>query len=210
MCCCRGTQGMLMDTQTLNAEYWNVRHGSGDTPWDIGQASPALQAWYRSHSDKTARVLIPGAGHAHEVVSLLNEGFSDITVCDISSIAVEQIRRQFAADQRVKVLLCDFFELSESYDLILEQTFFCAIDPKLRETYVEKMASLLSDHGLLVGVLFATPFEKAGPPFGGTKEEYMSLFSKNLHIIRMDMCENSIPQRQGNELFFVCEKQKSS
>ncbi len=199
-----------MEPQKLDAEYWNVRHSSGDTPWDIGKASPALQAWYRTYPNKTARVLIPGAGHAHEVVSLLNEGFSDITVCDISRNAVEKIRNQFAGDQRVTVLLCDFFELRDQYDLILEQTFFCAIDPELRAKYVQKMGELLSDSGVLVGLLFASPFEKAGPPFGGSKGEYMSLFSKNLHIVRMDMCENSIPQRQGNELFFVCEKQKSS
>ena len=59
----------------------------------------------------------------------------------------------------VKVLHGDFFDHAGVYNLIIEQTFFCALDPSLRGSYVEKMHSLLADGGKIAGVLFDKEFE---------------------------------------------------
>jgi hypothetical protein len=66
------------------------------------------------------------------------------------------------------------------------------------------MHQLLKPAGKLVGVLFNREFE-GGPPFGGSKEEYKQLFSKHLHIKKMELCYNSIPQRKDAELFFSAD-----
>ena len=39
----------------------------------------------------------------------------------------------------------------------------------------------------------------------GSKEEYELLFSKHLHIKKMELCYNSIPPRKGSELFFSAD-----
>jgi hypothetical protein len=78
--------------------------------------------------------------------------------------------------------------------------FFCAIDPQLRKQYVEKLASLLSPKGRMAGVLFDFPLD-AGPPFGGSKEEYLTLFQKYFSVRKMEPCRNSIAPRAGRELF---------
>jgi hypothetical protein len=67
---------------------------------------------------------------------------------------------------------------------------------------VAKVAELLEVNGILAGLLFASPFNQAGPPFGGTKQEYERLFSEKFEILAMDMSKNSILPRQQNELFF--------
>jgi hypothetical protein len=67
------------------------------------------------------------------------------------------------------------------------------------------MYSLLANRGKLAGVLFDRDFE-GGPPFGGTREQYLKLFSEFFHIRTMTSCYNSIPQRQGTEVFFIAEK----
>jgi thiopurine S-methyltransferase len=64
------------------------------------------------------------------------------------------------------------------------------------------MGELLTDQGRLTGLLFASEFEKPGPPFGGTKMEYISIFEPYLEVEYMAIAANSIPPRQGNELLF--------
>ena len=94
----------------------------------------------------------------------------------------------------------DYFDLHETFDLIIEQTFFCAIDPILRKNYVQQSNKLLKPYGKLVGLLFDFPFE-SGPPFGGNVEEYQSLFAEKFIVAKMNRCYNSINPRLGNELF---------
>lgn len=190
----------------LDQTYWNERHAINDTPWEIGEISPAIKQYIDQWNDKSAKVLIPGAGHHYEATYLLDRGFTNITICDISPIAIQTMQKNLPQNAPIKYMTGDFFNLDGSFDLILEQTFFCALDPILRSRYVDKMYELLTKNGTLAGLLFASNFTKAGPPFGGTIEEYKTLFDKKLHILSIDMCHNSIAPRSGNELFFICKK----
>jgi SAM-dependent methyltransferase len=100
----------------------------------------------------------------------------------------------------------DFFDHQDSYDLILEQTFFCALSPSLRNDYVTHMHRLLKSGGKLVGLLFQFPLTESGPPFGGSATEYLDRFEPLFSIQTLETCYNSIPPRQGNELFFIFNK----
>ena len=102
----------------------------------------------------------------------------------------------------------DFFDHQGSYDLIIEQTFFCALAPNLRKDYAIKMNELLGRHGKLVGVLFNTTFNPDVPPFGGNIEEYQELFSKYFNIRELCSCYNSILPRRDREVFINFEKKK--
>jgi hypothetical protein len=104
------------------------------------------------------------------------------------------------------VLCEDFFQHEGKYDLLIEQTFFCAIPPIRRKEYVQKAASLLKPNGKIIGVLFDKIFEQPGPPFGGSADEYRSLFDPSFIIHTMDRCYNSIPPRSGSELFIHLRK----
>lgn len=100
----------------------------------------------------------------------------------------------------------DFFAHQGKYDLIVEQTFFCALDPTLRPVYVQHMEELLKENGKLVGLLFDREFE-GGPPFGGTQSEYRSLLGARLDLPLMEPCYNSAAPRKGTEVFFIAKKQ---
>ncbi len=191
---------------TLNADYWNSRHEAGDTPWNIKMPSPPITSYIDQLKDKNISILIPGAGHSHEASYLIDHGFENITVCDISEVAIQNMKLQMNTRILINYLNIDFFAIAGTFDLIIEQTFFCAIDPVLRSKYVDKMSTLLKPDGKLVGVLFGIEFPHNGPPFGGHISEYKSLFTQKLHIQTMEICYNSIHQRRGNELFFICKK----
>ena len=187
----------------LDANFWDQKYLNDDTPWNIRKASPPLTDYIDQLKDKTINILIPGAGHAHEVNYLLEKGFKNITICDISKIAISKLKNVVPKDS-VKLITGDFFDLNGQYDLILEQTFFCALDPSLRKNYINKTYELLNDGGKIAGVLFDRIFEQNGPPFGGTKEEYEKLFFGKFNIQKMEKCYNSIGPRHGYELFFIC------
>jgi len=186
----------------LDQNYWQGRYESGSTPWDIGHVSPPLKAYFDSLDNREMSILIPGAGRAYEAVYLHEIGFKNVIVCDWAKAACEQFLESAPSFPTSQVIYGDFFELHENYDLILEQTFFCAISPMLRKAYVDKAAELLVPAGKLSGLLFASHFKQPGPPFGGTKNEYLELFSGKFEISRLEQAENSILPRMRNEFFF--------
>ncbi|HMP87630.1 MAG TPA: methyltransferase domain-containing protein, partial [Lacibacter sp.] len=140
-----------------------------------GYASPALVDFTAGWPRKDGPVLIPGCGNAHEAAALLEQGFANITLLDISPFLTASIRDRFSGTG-LQVVTGDFFEHTGSYALILEQTFFCALDPLLRPAYVAHMHQLLHPGGILAGLLFNRDFE-GGPPFGGNEDEYRRLFA---------------------------------
>lgn len=190
----------------LTARYWEARYQGQNTPWDIGYASPPLLNYLRAHAQPNWAILIPGAGHAYEAVWLHEQGFPNVYVCDWAPAAFELLRQQAPSFPETHLLAQDFFELDLKVDLLLEQTFFCAIDPKQRPDYVQKAFQLLKPKGRLAGVLFAHPFGRPGPPFGGTKREYQALFAPPFDIQQLEIARDSIPPRLGNELFVELQK----
>lgn len=190
----------------LTPGYWNERYQQHNTPWDIGDVSPPLKKYLDKLSDKTLRILIPGAGSAYEAIYAHQQGFSNVYVCDWAPAAFDNLRQQAPEFPEAHLLVNDFFKLEIEVDLILEQTFFSAIDPSQRSEYARKTAEFLSPQGKLVGLLFAHPFEHQGPPFGGTKEAYQRIFSPYFHILQMEISRDSIQPRAGRELFIELRK----
>ena len=186
----------------LSKEYWDNRYLLKETAWDVGSITTPLKHYFDQLMDKNRSILIPGAGNGYEVEYLYNEGFNNVTVCDISEYPLKVIQSQVPNFPTGQLIRDDFFNLKGSYDLIVEQTFFCALDPSLRNNYAQHCASLLKKGGKLVGVLFNAQFNDS-PPYGGNKEEYISYFKDLFEIKYFDKCYNSIAPRAGRELF-IC------
>lgn len=186
----------------LNNEYWTSRYQQNQTGWDIGFCSTPLKEYIDQLSDKQLKILIPGAGYAHEAKYLHEQGYIQIFVIDLAQEPLTHLKEICPDFPEEHLLLGDFFEHEGQYDLIVEQTFFCAIDPSLREAYVKKMNTLLKPTGKLVGVLFNRDFE-GGPPFGGCVEDYRALFAQYFNSVSMELCYNSIEPRNGSEVFII-------
>jgi SAM-dependent methyltransferase len=191
--------------QENSKEFWNSRWETGQTGWDLGTVAPAFTAYFSDFSQKNAAILIPGCGSGHEAAFLLSSGFTNITVIDIAPKAVEILNEKFKKNPNITSICGDFFQHQGSYDFLIEQTFFCAIDPSLRKKYVQQTHSLLQPKGKIIAILFDRTFE-AGPPYGGTREEYIQLFTPYFNILSLESNQLSIPQRMGSELFGVFEK----
>lgn len=185
----------------LNKTYWENRYESNEIGWDVGTITTPIKDYIDQLKDKNLKILIPGAGHGHEFDYLVENGFQNVYVLDISEHAIKFVKNNHTTIPHEFFICDDFFRLNQKFDLILEQTFFCALDPKMRELYVDKMNDLLNDKGQLVGLLFDFPLTHEGPPFGGSLAEYLNLFTKKFVVKTLDPCYNSIKPRLGKELF---------
>lgn len=193
----------------LDENFWSERYKLGLTGWDIGRPSSPLMQYLDQIENKSIRVLIPGAGNGYEADYAFRLGFSNVHVLDISAEPLEHFRLKNPDFPKENLHHQNFFEHNFTYDLILEQTFFCALDPNLREQYSQKMLELLNPGGKLVGVLFDRTFDFQGPPFGGNKEEYLTYFTGKFEIETFEPCYNSIAERFGSELFIKLKKSKA-
>lgn len=186
----------------MNEQFWSQRYKNNQTGWDIGEISNPLKQYIDQLDNKRLKILIPGAGNSYEAEYLFNNGFTNVTICDIAKEPLENLKKRIPQFPENKIIHKSFFELDDSFDLILEQTFFCAIPVEKRPEYAKKSFELLSENGKIAGVFFDFELKPDGPPFGGSKEEYLIYFSPYFNIDILERCYNSIKPRQGNELFF--------
>ncbi|MHA7058049.1 class I SAM-dependent methyltransferase [Aquimarina sp. M1] len=189
----------------LNSHFWSEKYKSQQTGWDIGYASPPIVSYFDQLHNKDIKILIPGCGNAYEAIQLYEKGFKNIFILDFVKDTLENFEKRHPDFPKNQILFEDFFSLEDQFDIIVEQTFFCALSPNQRKDYVNKMKELLNTNGKLIGLFFDNEFKKKGPPFGGNKKEYLALFSNSFKIKTLEKCYNSIHPRMDNELFFIFE-----
>lgn len=187
--------------KVLNKEFWDERYQNNDIGWDVGEITTPLKEYFDQLEDKTLSVLIPGAGNSYEAEYLHNLGFTNVVVIDIAPTAILKFKERVVGFPERNIINTNFFEFSGQFDLIIEQTFFCAIDKQLRSTYAEQAHKLLNPKGKIVGLMFSTPLNEDHPPFGGSVNEYKTYFNPLFDVQVMEMAHNSIEPRAGREVF---------
>ncbi len=185
----------------LSESFWENKYKLNKIGWDLGEVSPPLKAYFDQLTNKDLKILIPGGGNSHEAEYLFNNGFKNVYVVDLSKTALNNIMNRVPDFPDVQLILGDFFNLNTTFDLVIEQTFFCAINISLRENYALKMKELLNKNGKLVGLMFDAVLNEKHPPFGGNKKEYTTYFESHFSMDIFTKCYNSFHNRQGMELF---------
>ncbi len=181
---------------------WQKHYETGDMGWDLGQVAPPFVRLWDEKKLVPGTTLIPGCGRGHEVLFLAQNGFQ-VTGVDFSPGAVDALTRSLQEKGlQAEVLHQDFFELEDQhdskYDLMLEQTFFCAIHPSQRSRYVETAARILKPNGLLAALFYATG-EEGGPPYDTTAADIRHHFSSTFTIEHLEKTPHSIDKRKDKE-----------
>jgi len=186
----------------LTKEFWQNRYTEEKTGWDASSITTPIKEYFDAIDDKTVKILIPGCGNAHEATYLFSQGFTNIYLCDWAQTALDNFATANPTFPKDQLICANFFELEmKDFDFVIEQTFFCAINPELRPQYALKMSEIIKKGGKLVGLMFGVIMDREGPPFGGTKEEYVTYFEPYFSQVNMEPCTNSIKPRLGKELF---------
>ena len=183
-------------------EDWEKHYQSEDLGWDLGKVSPPFLSLWKEQNLVPCNTIIPGCGRGHEAVFLAENGFR-VTAVDYCNGAVNALRKSIA-DKGLEcdILHQDFFDLDSShdssYELMLEQTFFCAISPSQRKLYVETAHRILKFGGLLLGLFYETNAE-GGPPFNTTRSDILHHFCDRFMVQSLEKTLLSDEQRKNKE-----------
>lgn len=214
----RSTNGVLVEIcQTRPAPagaaaYWGGRYRDGRTGWDVGHPAPPLTDYLDQVADKSLRILIPGAGRAYEAEYAWRLGFTNVTVLDVAAEPLAALAERVPDFPAANLVEGNFFDHIGQYDLVLEQTFFCALPPRaeVRRAYAEKMHALLVPDGKLVGLWFDFPLDPGAdsPPYGGSRAEYLGYLAPFFTVESFATATNSIKPRRGRELFGIFRRKE--
>ncbi|MEO9531632.1 MAG: methyltransferase domain-containing protein [Crocinitomicaceae bacterium] len=196
----------------MEKEFWENRWQTKETQWDIGYASPAIKFYFQTLSNHDLKILIPGCGNAYEAEEIYNLGFKNLYIIDVSESAIASFKARCPSFPEDQIICGDFFdseilENTAPFDVIVEQTFFCAIHPSMRDDYCLQMSKLLKPEGVLIGLLFDMD-KPDGPPFGGRKPEYQQRFEKCFNSVNIQPCKSSIEPRAGKEFWIEMKSPK--
>ncbi|MDP3353690.1 MAG: SAM-dependent methyltransferase [Flavobacteriaceae bacterium] len=191
-----------------NKTYWETKYKTGETGWNIGSISTPIKEYIDQLTNKNLKILIPGSGNAYEAEYLFENGFLNVYIMDIAKDPLINLKKRIPHFPDSQLLEEDFFNHKGLYDLIIEQTFFCAINPSYRNLYAQKIHELLKENGQLVGLLFDFPLTEIGPPFGGSYQEYLDTFTPYFDIKLLEKSYNSIKPRANREFFIQFKKKQ--
>ena len=144
---------------------WEARYREGNTGWDRGGVSPALQAWLDTGDLAPCRTLIPGCGRGHEIMTLARLGFA-VTGIDFAPSAVAHVRRNLSRQElHAEVLEADVlgWQPEAPFDAVYEQTCLCALPEEAWPDYAARLYGWLRPAGSLFA-LFMQTGQPGGPP----------------------------------------------
>jgi SAM-dependent methyltransferase len=191
------------DGDRLSASFWEGRYQNATARWDLGQPAPPLVHYFTSpDAPQSGRTVVLGSGSGHDAVFLAQQGF-EVTGVDFSPAAIAAAQqRAVAAKVSANWLQRNIFDLVPAYELqfdyVVEHTCFCALEPDLRDRYVQLVHQLLRPGGHLIGVFF-THDRPGGPPFGSHPDELQQLFGQYFQICDLAVTPHSVGDRLGDE-----------
>jgi len=192
-------------------KFWEELYLAERTGWDLGGPTPIFKEWLEEHRGQGEKVCMLGAGGGYDALEFARAGYR-VTAVDFAPTPMRRLEKQAGKGRlAVTAIIMDLFQLPTRYpdyfDLVVEYTTFCAIDPHQRDVYVATLASILKPEGRCLALFF--PLEQdpeTGPPFGMSQLEIRERFQRYFHIVSEEWPEHSIPTRRLRELLVLMEK----
>ena len=193
-------------------QFWEDIYRQKKSPgWDLGRPTPVFTQWLKENPGRGQSVCVLGAGNGHDAVAFAKRGYV-VTAVDFAPAAVQKLQRKAKRSKvSMEILGQDMFALREekrhSFDLVLEYTTYCAIDPRRRDEYVSLIVDLLKPEGRLIALFFPMDQDPAiGPPFGVRYPEVRERFGHHFHFAREEWPNHSVKTRRFREYFVIMER----
>ncbi|KAJ7949222.1 methyltransferase-like protein 13 [Quillaja saponaria] len=105
--------------------YWNSRYIQEGGSFDWYQRYSSLRPFIRKYIPPSSRVLVVGCGNAVMSEDMVKDGYEDIMNMDISSVAIDMMRRKYEDIPQLKYMHMDVRDMSffpdESFDGVIDK-----------------------------------------------------------------------------------------
>lgn len=159
-----------MTDGTVPEEHWNVVYAAPEHDLGWYEPEPSTLALVTEHSSRHQSVIDVGGGDSRLVDRLLDLGYEDITVLDLSPVALDRARQRLGSKARsVTWVQSDVtsFEPDRRWELWHDRAVFhFLVDAYRRDAYRAVLRSALAPRSVFVVAAFspAGPARCAGLP----------------------------------------------
>jgi SAM-dependent methyltransferase len=191
---------------------WELLYQMQQTPWDLGQVTPAIQAFIDKGGlpQDVERILVPGCGIGYDVLAFAKTG-ATVTGLDLSSSAIDLANNLLKEYQstgklnhseasRVEFVQGDFYSYSpKPFDMAFDYTFLCAMQPSMRLEWASQMSKVIRKGGFLLTLMFPISDHSGGPPFALSPQLYHDLLDGHFDLLWIQDDCPSVENRKGFE-----------
>ncbi|XP_070043264.1 uncharacterized protein [Nicotiana tomentosiformis] len=165
---------MLRDVSACNtynygdALYWDARYlqeaGCGSFDWY--QRYSALRPFVRNYVPTSSRILMVGCGNAVMSEDMVKDGYEEIVNVDISTVAIDMMRRKYEHVPQLKYMQMDVRDMSffpdESFDAVIDKgnyiLFQCGANaPICAGQMLGEVSRLLRHGGVYMLITYGDP-----------------------------------------------------
>ncbi|CAL5380132.1 unnamed protein product [Camellia sinensis] len=149
-----------------DALYWDARYIQEGGSFDWYQRYSALGPFVRKYFPTSSRVLMVGCGNAVMSEDMVTDGYEDIMNIDISSVAIEMMRRKYEHIPQLKYMQMDARDMSffpdESFDGVIDKgtldSLMCGTDaPISAAQMLGEVSRLLKPGGIYMLITYGDP-----------------------------------------------------
>lgn len=163
---------MYRDVSTCNtynygdALYWDARYVQEGGSFDWYQRYSDLRPYVRRYLPPSSRVLMVGCGNAVMSEDMVKDGYEELVNIDISSVAIDVMRRKYANIPQLKYMQMDVRDMSffpdESFDGVIDKgtldSLMCGTDAPLSATQMlGEVSRLLKPGGIYMLITYGDP-----------------------------------------------------
>lgn len=196
------------EKQVRQENFWSDIYRADDAGWELNEPSPSFKDLLPRLKLPKSRVLVLGCGSGNDAAFFAEHGHV-VTSVDISAEALKNAKAKYGHMTNIQWVKMDIFKLprdfDQAFDIVVEHTCYCAIDPIQRPQLVKTWIQCLVPGGHLMGVFFGMDKMK-GPPFGGTEWELRERLKRSFHFIFWGRSHESIQRRDGKEFVVYAQK----
>ncbi|MBN1448266.1 MAG: methyltransferase domain-containing protein [Bacteroidetes bacterium] len=208
-------------------EYWDAAYAEERDNWDMGTPTPVfvdlltrMGMNFQPLGDRdysalgcTPRVLLPCSGRGYDALLFAGYGW-EVTAVDFAEHPLRWLRTEAAhAGLPVEILQEDMFTLSRShpqqFDLLVEYTCVCAIDPVRHAEFVALACEVLRPGGTVMALLFPVDGRPGGPPFSIDVEDFKRQMAPYFDLRHESTPSTSVKPRRGRERLLLWTRRGS-
>ncbi len=194
--------------------YWNkiYNHNSADkVGWYQPNPLPSLKMIKTSGFDKNIKIIDIGGGDSFLAEHLLDLGFKNISVLEISRVAIERAKKRMGKKaDRINWICSNIldFDSTEKFDLWHDRAVFHFLTKTSEiQKYKEIAFNSISEKGEMMLATFSElgPNSCSGLPVAQYSESNLyKLFSPEFHMVRWHYYDHETPSKTKHNYIYSC------